>query len=56
MLGYMGIELDTRPALAEMEMRAGQITAGRAHLATIEADAGAKGRNLIARKAATVRD
>ncbi len=54
-LGYMGIELDARLALAEIEMKAGQIAAGRAHLATIEADAKAKGYNLIARKAATAR-
>jgi hypothetical protein len=54
-LGYQGIELDTRLALAEIEMKAGQITAGRAHLVTIETDAKAKGYNLIARKAATAR-
>jgi DNA-binding winged helix-turn-helix (wHTH) protein/TolB-like protein len=54
-LGYMGIELDARFALAELEMKTGQIAAGRAHLATIEADAKAKGYNLIARKAAIAR-
>jgi ATP/maltotriose-dependent transcriptional regulator MalT len=54
-LGYMGIELDARLALAEIEMKTGQIAAGRTHLATIEADAKAKGYNLIARKAATAR-
>jgi tetratricopeptide (TPR) repeat protein len=54
-LGYMGIELDARLALAEIEMKAGQTAAGRAHLATIEADAKTKGYNLIARKAATAR-
>ena len=54
-LGYQGIELDARLALAEIEMKAGQITAGRAHLATIEADAKAKGYNLVARKAALAR-
>jgi DNA-binding winged helix-turn-helix (wHTH) protein/tetratricopeptide (TPR) repeat protein len=52
-LGYMGIELDARLALAEIEMKSGQTTAGRAHLTAIEADAKAKGYNLIARKAAT---
>jgi eukaryotic-like serine/threonine-protein kinase len=52
-LGYAGIELDARLALAEIEMRAGQTTAGRAHLAAIEADAKAKGYNLIAHKADT---
>ncbi len=55
-MGYQGIELDARLAQAEIEMKAGQITAGRAHLATIEADAKAKGYNLVARKAATARD
>jgi len=54
-LGYMGIELDARLALAEIEMKSGQTTAGREHLTAIEADAKAKGYNLIARKAATVR-
>jgi eukaryotic-like serine/threonine-protein kinase len=54
-LGYMGIELDARLALAEIEMKTGQVTAGRAHLTAIEADAKAKGYNLIARKATTAR-
>jgi DNA-binding winged helix-turn-helix (wHTH) protein/TolB-like protein len=54
-LGYAGIELDARLALAEIEMKAGQATAGRAHLAAVEADAKGKGYNLIARKAATAR-
>jgi DNA-binding winged helix-turn-helix (wHTH) protein/tetratricopeptide (TPR) repeat protein/TolB-like protein len=52
-LGYMGIELDARLALAEIEMKSGQTAPGRAHLTAIEADAKAKGYNLIARKAAT---
>src|ERR1700733_11743933 len=50
-LGYLGVELDARLALAEIEMKAGQMTAGRAHLVAIEADAKAKGYNLVARKA-----
>ena len=50
-LGYRGVELDARLALAEIEIRAGQPAAGRAHLAAIEADAKSKGYNLIARKA-----
>jgi DNA-binding winged helix-turn-helix (wHTH) protein/tetratricopeptide (TPR) repeat protein/TolB-like protein len=54
-LGYMSTELNARLALAEIEMKAGQTTAGRAHLTAIEADAKAKGYNLIARKAATAR-
>jgi DNA-binding winged helix-turn-helix (wHTH) protein/tetratricopeptide (TPR) repeat protein len=52
-LGYQGIELDARLALAEIEMKAGQTTAGRVHLTAVEADAKAKGYNLIAHKAAT---
>jgi DNA-binding winged helix-turn-helix (wHTH) protein/tetratricopeptide (TPR) repeat protein/TolB-like protein len=54
-MGYMGIELDARLALAEIEMKTGQAAAGRAHLAAVEADAKGKGYNLIARKAATAR-
>jgi hypothetical protein len=54
-LGYQGIELDARLASAEIEMKAGQMTAGRAHLATIEADAKAKGYILLARKATIAR-
>jgi|HubBroStandDraft_1064217.scaffolds.fasta_scaffold00322_22 DNA-binding winged helix-turn-helix (wHTH) protein/TolB-like protein len=54
-LGYLGIELDARLALAEIEMKTGQMTAGRAHLTAIEAEAKAKGYNLIARKAAIAR-
>jgi hypothetical protein len=42
-LHYQGIELDARLALAEIEMKAGQKTAGRAHPAAVEADAKAKG-------------
>jgi eukaryotic-like serine/threonine-protein kinase len=54
-LGYVGIELDARLALAEIEMKAGQVTSARAHLTAIEADAKARGYNLIARKAAIAR-
>jgi len=53
--GYREIELDARLALAEIELKAGQTTAGRAHLAAIEADAKAQGYLLIARKAAVAR-
>ena len=53
-LGYRGIELDARLALAEIEMKDGQTAAGRAHLAAIESDAEAKGYHLVARKAARV--
>ena len=51
----MGIELDARLALAEIEIKSGQATTGRAHLAALETDAKAKGYNLIARKAAIAR-
>jgi DNA-binding winged helix-turn-helix (wHTH) protein/tetratricopeptide (TPR) repeat protein len=54
-LGYMGVELDARLALGEIEMKSGQTTAGRAHLTVVEADAKAKGYILLARKAATTR-
>ena len=53
-LGYRGIELDARLALAEIEMKEGQTAAGRAHLAAIESDANAKGYHLVTRKAARV--
>ncbi len=47
--------LDASLALAEIEIKAGQTTAGRAHLTAIETDAKAKGYNLIARKVAIAR-
>ena len=54
-MGFQGIELEAGLALAEIEMKEGQVPAGRAHLAAIEAYAKAKGYNLIARKAAIAR-
>jgi len=54
-LGYRLMELDARLALAELEMKAGQTAEGRAHLTAIEADARAKGYNLVARKAGSAR-
>jgi eukaryotic-like serine/threonine-protein kinase len=54
-LGYVGIELDARLALAEIEMKTGQSAAGRAHLTAIEAEAKPRGYLLIARKAAMAR-
>jgi DNA-binding winged helix-turn-helix (wHTH) protein/tetratricopeptide (TPR) repeat protein len=50
-LGYLLIELDARLALAELEMKAGQTSEGRAHLTAIEAEARARGYNLVSRKA-----
>jgi hypothetical protein len=44
-------ELSTRLALGELEMKSGRTAAGRARLARLEKDAGAKGYTLIARQA-----
>jgi tetratricopeptide (TPR) repeat protein len=55
-LGFMGIELDARLALAEIEMKTGHTPAGHSHLTAIEADAKAKGYTLVARKAAVARN
>jgi tetratricopeptide (TPR) repeat protein len=54
-LGYAGIEINARLALAEIEMKTGQVTSGREHLAAIEADATAKGYKLVAHKAVLAR-
>jgi eukaryotic-like serine/threonine-protein kinase len=54
-LGYAEVELEARLALAEIEMKSGQATAGREHLTAIEADAKTKGCNLVARKADAAR-
>ena len=54
-LGYMGIELDARLAIAEIEMKSGQTTTGRAHLTAVEAAAKAKGYNLIRTRPLTAR-
>jgi hypothetical protein len=53
-LGYRGIELDARLALAEIEMKEGETAAARAHLSAIESDAKARGYYLLTRKAARV--
>jgi hypothetical protein len=54
-LGFQGTELDARLVLAEIEMKTGQVMAGRAQLLAIESDAKAKGYNLLAHKAALAR-
>ncbi len=54
-LGYMGIELDARLALAEIEMKSRRVTEARMQLSAIEADAKAKGYILLARKAESAR-
>jgi DNA-binding winged helix-turn-helix (wHTH) protein/tetratricopeptide (TPR) repeat protein len=55
-LGYEGIQIDARLALAEIEIKEGRTAAGRAQLVAVEADAKAKGYNLAARKAAIARN
>jgi tetratricopeptide (TPR) repeat protein len=47
-------QYDARLALGELEIKSGNMAAGRARLATLEKDAKGKGFLLIARKAATV--
>jgi len=54
-MGFLAFQLETRLALAEIEMKSGQPQAGRAHLAAVAADAKAKGYNLVARKASIAR-
>jgi hypothetical protein len=45
-------ELELRLTLAEVELHSGKAAAGRARLATVRKDAGAKGFGLLERKAA----
>jgi hypothetical protein len=54
--GYLNLAFDARLPLAEMEIRAGQREAGRAHLASLKTDAAARGFALIARKAQAALD
>ena len=49
---YVRWQLEARLELAQIEIRSGEIAAGRARLAELERDAKAKGFGLIARKAA----
>ena len=49
--GYLRQAFEARLPLAEIEIRAGQRAAGRAHLSGLETDAAARGFALIARKA-----
>ena len=53
--GFFGLQFDARLALGETEMKSGNLTAGRAELASLERDARVKGFLLIARKAAAAR-
>lgn len=50
--GFLEEQLESRLALGQIEMKSGKTAAGRARLAALEKDAGAKGFLLIARKAA----
>jgi methylphosphotriester-DNA--protein-cysteine methyltransferase len=54
-MGFLAYQLETRVALAEIEIMSGQLKIGRAHLAAAAAEAKAKGYNLVARKASIVR-
>jgi tetratricopeptide (TPR) repeat protein len=49
--GMMKLELEARLAEGEIEMQSGAVAAGRAHFASLERDAKAKGFELIAREA-----
>jgi tetratricopeptide (TPR) repeat protein len=53
--GYVGIEFDASLALAELELRSGQIAAGDMRLNALEKSARSRGFGLIARKAAAAR-
>lgn len=54
-MGFLAYQLETRVALAEIEIMSGRLRTGRAHLAAAAAEAKAKGYNLVARKASIVR-
>jgi tetratricopeptide (TPR) repeat protein/TolB-like protein len=51
--GLAGVELEARLARGEIEMRSGNVGAGRARLETLQKDASARGFGLVARKSAT---
>jgi tetratricopeptide (TPR) repeat protein len=53
--GHLKLAFDARLALAEMELRAGDVEAGRARLKALQKEAGAKGFALIARHAREAR-
>jgi len=50
--GLVGLELEARLALGEIEMRSGKQSSGRARLESLQKDAAARGFGLIARKSA----
>jgi multidrug resistance efflux pump len=53
--GYPLVALEARLAVAEIEIKSGAISAGKAHLAAIERDAKKSGFNFVAREVAFVR-
>jgi len=53
--GFLGVELQARLAMGEVEMKSGLAGAGSKRLADLERNAQAKGYGLIARKAAAAR-
>jgi len=53
--GFMGIELEVRLAISQMDLKSGNVTAARAQLAALEKHARAAGFGLIAKKAAAAR-
>jgi hypothetical protein len=50
-----GIQLEARLGMGEVEMKSGDRSTGRAHLAFLQKDATSKGFLLVARKAAAAR-
>lgn len=52
MHGYVINELESRLRMAEIEIKAGNVSAGRARLGQLQADARTRGFTLIARKEA----
>jgi DNA-binding winged helix-turn-helix (wHTH) protein/TolB-like protein len=52
---YVGVELEARLSLAELEMKLGRENSGHVDLASVEEDANSKGFILIARNAAEMR-
>ncbi|MGH9801830.1 MAG: tetratricopeptide repeat protein, partial [Blastocatellia bacterium] len=49
--GFVSCQFEARLALGEIEIQAGQVAAGRAHLTALAAEARTKGFGLIARRA-----
>lgn len=49
--GYLRLAFEARLRLSEIEIRAGQLEVGRAHLESLKSEAGKKGFALVARKA-----